>query len=154
MGNQLTFSKFRAEDFTEYKSWYKDALLNRELGPMDDKWLEHVLKERDGQQYSVFREGELIAVVGIMFPIEGYPDLYLTDFAIKPDSRDQGIGSAVLTELMRLHPLKPEQLWKTVVNVRNTQAKAFFEKNGWSVADKPDEHGMLALQCKDLNQKG
>jgi len=154
MGNQLTFSKFKAEDFTEYRSWYKDALLNRELGPMDDEWLEHVLKETDGCEYSIFRDNELIAVVGIKYPVEKYPDYYLTDFAIKPDSRDQGIGSAVLEELMRLHPLKPRQSWKAVVNVRNTKAAAFFKKNGWSVADKPDEHGMLALQCKNFSQKG
>ncbi|MCA9370834.1 MAG: GNAT family N-acetyltransferase [Candidatus Peregrinibacteria bacterium] len=154
MDNQLTFSKFKEEDFTEYKSWYKDNLLNKELGPMDDEWLEHALKERNGQQYSVFQEGKLIAVVGMMFPIEGYPDLYLTDFAIKPDSRYQGIGSEVLKELIRLHPLKSGQSWKAVVNVRNTKAAAFFKKHGWSVSDEPDEHGMLAIQYKKSSQKG
>ena len=150
--DRLTFSKFKAEDFPEYKLWYKDALLNRELGPMDNEWLEHVLKETDGCEYSVFRDDELIAVVGIKYPVEQYPDYYLTDFAMKPDLRYQGIGSEVLQELMKLHPLKPGQSWKAVVNQRNEKAAAFFKKHGWSVAEKPDKHGMLAMHYKTQPQ--
>ena len=148
MSNQFTFSKFKAEDFDEYKSWYKDALLNKELGPMDDKWLEHVLEEKDGCEYGVFRGKELIAVIGIKYPVEKYPDYYLTDFAIKPDLRYRGIGSEVLKELMRLRPLKSRQSWKAFINVRNAKAVAFSMKNGWSIADTPDKDGMLAIEYK------
>ncbi len=112
---------------------------------MDDEWLEHVMKEENGLQYSVFSGKDLVAVVGMIPPMEKYPDYYLTDFAIKPDLRDQGIGSTVLRELIQLHPLVS---WKAVVNVRNTKASSFFKKNGWSVAEKPDEHGMLAMEYK------
>lgn len=142
----FTFSAFKAEDFDEYKSWYADALLNKELGPMDDDWLKHVLHAKDGCEYSVFRGTELVAVIGIKYPVETYPDFYLTDFAIKPDLRYQGIGSQILSELMTLHPCKPGQVWKGFINARNTKAIVFFRKNGWNVADTPDKDGMLLMQ--------
>lgn len=154
MRHNLIFLKFKAEDFSEYKSWYKDAFLNRELGPINNKWLEHVLKETDGCEYSVFRGNELVAVVGIKYPTEKYPDYYLTDLAMKPDLRNQGIGSEVLNELMRLHPLKSRQSWKAVVNVRNIKAAGFFKKHGWTVSNKPDEHEMLAMQYIESDQDG
>ena len=115
----LHFAKFRREDFLEYKSWYEDADLNTHLGPMDEEWLEYVMKETDGCQYSVFGDKELIAVVGIKFPNAQHPAYYITDFAMKPSLRSQGIGSELLTELTKRHPLIPGQTWKAFVHIQN-----------------------------------
>jgi RimJ/RimL family protein N-acetyltransferase len=115
---------------------------------MDEEWLEHVLHETDGRQYSVFRGEELIAVIGIKFPTAQYPAYYITDFAMKPHLRSKGIGSEVLSELVRLHPLSMGQTWRAFVDIRNPRARAFFEKNEWiCTSEKPDEHGMLTLEC-------
>lgn len=145
--NSLRFSTFTTKDFSEYKAWYEDAELNKRLGPMDDQWLDHVLHETDGCEYSVFRGKELVAVVGIKFPDPTHPAYYITDFAIKPHLRNQSIGSSVLRALIKLHKRKPGQSWKAFVDVRNSGAKSFFEKNGWICASEtPDEHGMLTLE--------
>ncbi len=139
--------KFKKEDFPEYKSWYTDAELMKRLGPMDNEWLEYILNEIDGCQYSAFLEYELIGVVGVKFPTEQNLSYYITDFAIKPNRREEGIGSQVLCELLKEHSLKLGQTWKTFVDDSNTNAKAFFQKNGWKCASKePDEHGMLLLE--------
>ncbi|MBI2524268.1 GNAT family N-acetyltransferase [Candidatus Peregrinibacteria bacterium] len=147
MEMKLRFSKFTAEDFPEYKTWYEDPALNKSLGPMDDKWLDHVMHETRGQQYSVFLEKELVAVMGILLPDAEHPAYYITDFALKPSLRNQGIGSEVLEELRKLYTLKPGETWRTFIDERNPRARAFFERNGWvCVSDTPDEHGMLLLE--------
>ncbi|MBI5156355.1 GNAT family N-acetyltransferase [Candidatus Peregrinibacteria bacterium] len=146
---KIHLAKFKEADFPEYKSWYKDADLNLRLGPMDDEWLEHVTKATDGSQYSFFRDEELIAVVGIKFPNNQYPAYYITDFAMKPGLRGQGIGTEVLSELIKQHVLEPDQTWRAFIDVKNPKAKIFFEKNGWAcTTNEPDEHGMFMLELK------
>ena len=148
----LLFSKFTKKDFPEYKAWYEDAELNMRLGPMDDAWLEHVMNETDGCQYSVFHDKELVAVIGFKFPDSKHPAYFITDFAMKPNLRNKGIGSEILHELIKQHPLKPRQTWKAFVDIRNPRAKTFFEKNGWvCLSETPDKHGMLVLEFKDTN---
>lgn len=143
----LRLSKFAEEDFPEYRSWYDDAELNLRLGPMDDEWLECVLNETDGRQYSVFEDEELVAVIGVTFPAADHPACFITDLAVKPSRRRHGIGSRVLAELMTLHRLEPGQTWNAVVDVKNAGARRFLEKNGWRcVTPTPDAHGMLALE--------
>ena len=114
---------------------------------MDNKWLDHVMTATDECQYSVFCDKELVAVVGIIFPDAKHPSYYITDFALKPHLRNQGIGSEVLKELMNLHILKPGQSWKTFIDKRNPKAKSFFEKHSWICLTKtPDKHGMFTLK--------
>jgi len=146
---KLTFSKFEKKDFADYKSWYKDADLNKRLGPMDDDWLKHALDRSDGCEYSVFLEEELVAVVGILFPTSEYPAYYITDFAIRPGLRNKGIGSQVLKQLIALHNESHEKSWIAFIDTRNPKAKSFFEKNDWVCkSDKPDKDGMLKLEYK------
>lgn len=145
METPYNFRRFKAEDFAEYKLWFQDALLQRELGPMDDEWLDAVLNEKDGCEYSVVRNRELVAVIGVKFPQAEHPDFYLTDFAIKPSLRGKGFGSQILAELLQLHPIKPHQTWRGFVSCGNEQAKGFFRKNGWVIGSEPDDHGMVSI---------
>jgi ribosomal protein S18 acetylase RimI-like enzyme len=146
------FVPFRAEDFPEYLSWYKDEELDSHLGPMkeNDEWLHHVLQRTDGKEYSVFTGNKLVAVVGTLFPDAKHPSYYITNFAMKPNLRAQGIGTKILNELIALHPLKKGESWIAFVDVRNPKAKSFFEKSGWKSSDKPDEHGMFQLVFQPL----
>lgn len=147
--HELHFTKFRKSDFPDYKSWYEDAELHLHLGPMDDEWLQSVMNETDGAQYSFFRDQELVAVVGIKFPDEKHAAYFITDFAIKPTLRGQGVGSEVLDILVKSHALKPGQTWRAFIDVKNPRAKDFFEKNDWVCnSPEPDEHGMLMLEFK------
>ncbi len=150
---EFVFSTFKREDFPEYLSWYADAELNLHLGPMkeDDEWLHAVMNETDGCHYSIFDGKDLLAVVGVIFPDVEHSAYFITDFAIKPIHRGKGIGSIVLDELIRLHPLKVGQKWKAVIDVKNSKAKRFFEKNGWISSEMPDEHGMFMLKLTRVN---
>src|SRR5262249_55078432 len=112
----VQFRKFTRADFPEYKSWFMDPELNRQLGPMDDEWLEYVLNEQDGAQYTIFRDDEIVAVLGILLPDERRPDYYITDLAVKPSLRGQRIGSGTLQKLFELLPLKPGQKWRAFVS--------------------------------------
>ncbi|MDB4978383.1 MAG: N-acetyltransferase [Candidatus Peribacteria bacterium] len=153
---QLQFSKFRKEDFSEYQSWYADSELNLHLGPMekDDEWLHAVMQEADGCHYSVFQGNDLVAVIGVILPDSEHPAYFITDFAVKPTHRGKGIGSDALDELIKLHPLKPEQMWKTFVDVRNPKAKTFFEKNGWACCPiTPNQDGMIELTFRDIGSQ-
>ena len=143
MADQLIFSLFEEKDFPEYRSWYEDAELDKRLGPMNEDWLKHIRHEADGCQYSVFRDDELVAVVGIKYPTEQYTYYCITDLAIKPSLRGQGIGSEVLKGLMSHPDLQEQKMWRSYVDERNPKAKAFLQKNGWiCIGDSPDEHGM------------
>lgn len=143
----LTFSAFKKEDFPEYLSWYSDAELNLHLGPMkeNDEWLQAVLGEADGKHYSVFGERKLIAVIGVIFPTPDHPEYFITDFAVNPILRSQGLGTTILHQLMQIHSLKAGQSWKAVVDAKNPKAKAFFERSGWKSSEEHDEHGMFTL---------
>ena len=141
----LSFAKFKATDFPEYRSWYDDPELNKHLGPpVDQEWLDYVIAETDGCQYSVFDDGELVAVVGIKFPDAVHPAYTVTDIAVKPQLRERGIGSQVIADLIELHKLKPGQLWAAFVSVNNPRARSFLEKRGWVCkCETPNEYGML-----------
>jgi len=150
----LQFRKFVREDFPEYQSWYADADLNEQLGPMetDDEWLYYVLSEWNGIEYSVFRDGALVAVLGIVFPDDEHPSYYITDLAVKPGLRRQGIGTEALKTLFALHPLKAGQMWKTYVAAKNPRVRVLLERSGWICeTETPSESGMLPYSyCGDL----
>jgi len=142
----LKIAAFKREDFEEYQSWFADPELNKYLGPMEieDSWLEHVLSNNpDGYEYSVFINQKMVAEVGILLPNSDNPSFFITNLAVNPKLRNQGIGSAVLKELMQMHPLEKDQSWKAFVDAENLKAIAFLEKNGWErLSNDPDESNM------------
>ena len=151
---KFTFSKFSIQDFPAYQSWFSDKTLDAELGPMDHDWLEAVLQQENGCQYSIFSQDELIAVIGVIFPDAGHPSYYITDFAVRPDNRNQGIGSKILTELLEQKELQSVLSWKAFVKKDNDSAKRFFTKNGWYlISEIPDEHGMLEFEILRTKDK-
>ncbi|WP_353482821.1 N-acetyltransferase [Haliscomenobacter sp.] len=146
----LKITPFKREDFEEYQSWFADPELNKHLGPMEieDSWLEHVLNNNpEGCEYSVFIDQKMVAEVGILLPNSDNPSFYITNLAVHPKLRNQGIGSVVLSELMQMHPLKVGQSWKAFVDAENLKAIAFLEKNGWKRLSKiPDESNMYDFE--------
>ncbi len=40
---ELVFRRFQQTDYPEYAAWFVDAELDRQLGPMDQAWLDAVL---------------------------------------------------------------------------------------------------------------
>lgn len=138
----LVFEKFEAEHFPEYQSWYEDPELNRHLGPMDHVWLDDMLEEPHGREFSVFRGEELVAVVRVYYP-DPDPFYYISEFAVKPGLRKQGIGSLVLEHLMETLPLANRYSWRALVHDNNQAARTLFEKHGFvSTFASPEDDGM------------
>lgn len=151
MDRGLILTKFRKKDYEEYLSWFEDPELNARLGPMQagDGWLEQVLQQTDGCEYSVFRDGELVAEVGIYYPDESHPWYTISNVVVKPSLRGQGIGKEAIQALMSLPELQQDVGWRAFVDVDNATAKHFFESMGWVCLSSPtedDEMFMFAIR--------
>lgn len=86
----------------------------------------------------------MIAVVGILFPDADHSAFYITDFCVKPDMKNKGLGSMVLAEILKMHQSKQ---WRAFIDENNPQALQFFQKNGWKlISNEPDEHGMIEVE--------
>lgn len=109
--NFLRARRFTEEDFPIYRAWYADEWLNRQLGPMDEEWLTNVLSDAEGEQWSFFVEGTLIAVVGLT-PDQSTHTWIISDFAVNPMYRNQGWGQRVWEALIALPVMLQRNVWR------------------------------------------
>lgn len=123
---------FQASDFPAYESWFADPVLNAQLGPMDQDWLNHVLNDTTTAQYSVVRGDGLVAVVGVCLPNEAHPYYFITDFAVRPDLRGRGVGRSTQALLMAQPDLQLSTLWRAGVVPDNSGALTFLARLGWT----------------------
>lgn len=123
---------FQAEDYPPYESWFTDPVLNAQLGPMDRDWLEHVLNDTGSTQYSILRDDQLVAVVGVCLPDEAHPYYFVTDLAVRPELRGSGVGRSVMALVMSRPELQRSPLWRASVRPDNPGALAFLIKLGWT----------------------
>lgn len=131
--------RFTRDDFVQYRSWYADPALNEQLGPMDEDWLAAVLGDKEGMQYSYFENERLVAVLGIsLHPVE--LAWVLTDIAIDPALKRQGIGQRALRAVMAIEPREHGDSWMAYVMPDNLPACRFFAALGWPcTAPGPDD---------------
>ena len=144
--HQLSFSRFHPSDFEEYLSWFADPELDQHLGPMEanDPWLNYVMSNQEGTDFAVYKDGEMVAEIGLLFPNEENPAYYITNLAVKPELRRQGIGSLVLSAIIILYPLQRGVSWRCFVHKNNHKTRAFLEKNQWTGQNEfPDEEGFI-----------
>ncbi len=126
----LQVRRFRAEDFPTYRVWYADAVLDRQLGPLDDEWLAHVLADTEGEQWVGVAAGVLVAVLGLV-PDAEHDTWVITDIAVDPARRGQGWGRRIVQAVLALPALPPRHRWRAFVAEDNPQAQGFFEALGW-----------------------
>lgn len=123
-------------DWEWIQRWFTDETLDRELGPLDTDWLEHVLATADGVELVVEAPhpatGELtpIALVGVVWGSDdsGHG---ITDLAIDPQRRGYGLGRTAINAAMAWPEHPPTQAWVAFVDQDNTGARAFFSAIGW-----------------------
>lgn len=128
----MQIRRFRVDDFESYLSWFEDAELNAQLGPMDEEWLAYVMSSEEGAQFSFTVGDELLAVAGVQFPAPGYDCYYLSDLAIQPQRRRQGLGRQALALLLAHPGLQATAHWRCGVAMPgNPAALAFFSLAGW-----------------------
>lgn len=150
---ELEFSRFKRKYYREYVAWFSDQELNRQLGPMDEAWLEAVLSmpEAEGVIWAVFRAKEMIAVVETVTDPQQVLPAVITGIAVKPALRRQGIGSAVLEHIFRQHERQGILEHFAYISVNNMPSRRFFEKAGFiAVSLAPDEHGFIEFRRGNL----
>ncbi|CAH0998662.1 hypothetical protein LEM8419_00007 [Neolewinella maritima] len=135
----LRFTPFTPAHYPEYKSWFADERLNAALGPMDEEWLQYVCTDTQGREYAVYRQEELVGVIGIQLPVAGHPVPYITNLAVHPRYHRQGIGALLLRELHQIHPLAVQNGWIAFVLPTNQIARRFFHANGWRVIEVSED---------------
>ena len=142
----LEFHEFRREDFKTYQSWFADQFLNDSLGPaVDEEWLNFILGDRTGIQYVVTLNREMVAVVGLVKPKVDFAFWTITDIAVKPALRKQGIASRVVTALSIL--LKETNIVAFVMP-ENEPAIRLFSSLDWS-RDLDDSSKMWKFTMPD-----
>ena len=140
---------FAATHFTEYLSWYADAELNDQLGPMDDEWLDFVLTDQEGRQFSYLEDGRLSAVIGVA-PDPDKDVWVVTDLAVNPALRRHGIGRRALTAVTEYGEFLSRPRWLAYVMSGNPVAHRFFTAQGWQCVAGPEgEDGMYSFR-RDL----
>lgn len=127
----LDIRLFTSADFAAYKAWMADEELRNTIGDVDDEWLAHVLSDEDGADYVAYMGGELVAVLGIVLPTTTDNYYVVSNIAVHPARRGQGIGRAVLARVMALSG-KRGAAWVAYVSVGNKGGQAFFEQMGWA----------------------
>ncbi|GEB16877.1 hypothetical protein SAMN05421671_3251 [Pimelobacter simplex] len=71
-------------DWAWVQAWFTDATLDRELGPLDEEWLEHVLADQEGVELVVTDcGGAAVALVGVAWDPDGATH-GITDLAVDP----------------------------------------------------------------------
>lgn len=146
----LELMQFTNEHFAEYASWFADPDLNRQLGPMDDAWLELVLRggEMPGDEtWAVLREGELVAVIEALVVAEDLASYTIGAVATKPMLRRQGIATWSLQHLIDLHQSRGIVEHSARVSVDNTAGQRCAARAGFvPVSSVPDKHGYIVLR--------
>ncbi len=125
------FTTFSKEHYPIYQSWFSDAVLQKALGKLDKEWLNYVLTDKSGTEWAVFEKNQLIAVIGVTHPIQTHNYYVISNIAINPTLKRQGLGSKILQLLLQQMPLKKGQYWVSYVEPDNTIAQQFFIKNNW-----------------------
>lgn len=123
-------------DWDWIQRWFTDETLERELGPLDTNWLEHVLAYSDGVELVVEAPhpatGEFspIALVGVVWGNDGSGHA-ITDLAIDPQRRGYGLGRTAINAAMAWPEHPPTHAWVAFVDQDNAGAHAFFSAIGW-----------------------
>jgi len=100
----------------------------------DDFWsfenLESELKA-ENREYIVAKDGkEIVGFAGIIISLD---DAEITNIVTKKDRRREGIGNALLNELIRISKEKGKDNLSLEVNEENEYAIRLYEKNGFQV---------------------
>jgi len=141
----MTLLRFTKGDFQEYNAWFVDHELCRRLGPMDQEWLDHVLGSSSGDQYTAWSHGDMVGVVGVVLPSEVYKHYVISDIAVRPDLRGQGIGNAILDLIVQQYRQDGIQSWVAYLDYDNQAAQGLFNSCGWDTATQEASDDMITM---------
>ncbi|SCK55179.1 Acetyltransferases [Variovorax sp. HW608] len=119
------------EDWAWISEWFRDPVLDRELGPLDGEWLEYVLARTEGVEL-VLRgaDGRPAALLGCVWDSAGV-EHGITDIAVDPARRGQGLGRLAVEAALAWPEHPPAERWIAFVDPENRAAFGFFTALGW-----------------------
>lgn len=129
-----------ADDWTWLTDWATDPVLDRELGPIDRSWLEHVLADDAGVELVVVdREQRPFALVGCIWDPTGESHV-VSDIAVDPRRRRTGLGRRAIAAALGWAGHPHAAGWTAFVSPHNSGALRFFRTLGWQ--DQGHQDGM------------
>lgn len=134
------------EDWAWIQDWFRDPKINQELGPLDLEWLEFVMNEDDGIQLVALEDNQPVALIGCAWHPEAHELHGITDIAVSPAYKKQGLGRNALFETIKWPGHPPCGGWKAFVSPQNAEAEAFFSSVGWKNAGLDDEMHRFELR--------
>lgn len=135
----IELRKITREDWPWIQGWFKDEVLNSELGPLDEEWLNHVLHADDGAQLVGEENGEPVALIGCVWSPEIDGLHGITDIAVSPHSRRSGLGRRAIQEFVRWTGHPAAEGWMAFVDKDNKPAHAFFSALAWTYCGLDDD---------------
>jgi ribosomal protein S18 acetylase RimI-like enzyme len=112
------------------------------------EWLSAILArtEEEGITWAVYLGAEMVGVVETVFDPEKVLLVGITALAVKPVLRRQGIGSAILRELLVSHNRLGIREHCVFIHMSNEAAHQLFERQGFVQVSELDKHGYIEYQ--------
>jgi GNAT superfamily N-acetyltransferase len=141
----LHFRRFQWEYYQEYASWFSDPELDRYLGPMGEDWLSAVFSQKaeHGVTWAVFTGTEMVGVIETVFDAPNSLPAGITALAVKPTRCKQGIGGAMLREILLRHCGNGILDHCAYIKTSNEAARQLFEGQGFEPVSEPDKNGYI-----------
>ena len=127
----LSLRHFERNDWSWLKIWFQDAAINRELGPLDDEWLEHVLADRRGVQLVAEQDEQPVAIIGVTWGDEKDQRHGIRDLAVHPEKRRGGIGSKSVVAVLSWNGHPPTNKWIAFADLENLPPQRMLIAFGW-----------------------
>lgn len=129
-----------AVDWSWLAAWATDPVVDRELGPIDRSWLEHVLADDSGIELIIVdREQRPFALVGCVWDPSGESHV-VSDIAVDPRRRSTGLGRRAIAAALGWAGHPETAGWTAFVSLDNSTALHFFRALGWQ--DQGQQDGM------------
>ncbi|MDR6868287.1 GNAT superfamily N-acetyltransferase [Microbacterium resistens] len=118
-------------DWPWIQEWFADPALDRELGPLDQEWLDHVLDHPEGVELVVKDAHGPVGLVGVVWGTGPLPHV-ITDLAVSPALRGRGLGRLIVQAVRRWDGHPDHREWQAFVDTGNDAAQLFFTRIGWT----------------------
>lgn len=133
------------DDWAWIADWFHDEVLERELGPLDEDWLEYVLADESGVQLVVTMGEHPAALVGCTWD-QSEREHGITDLAVDPTRRGTGLGRLAIEVVLAWPGHPPAERWIAFVDQDNPPAHRFFTAIAWSYEGVDDGMHRFSLE--------
>ena len=135
----ISYRQFDGDDYSWYFDWYRDAELNRQLGPMDREWLSSRIYDNNTPAFVALSDLETVGVIGVSIDDGSNGFNVISELAINPLMKRNGLGLKILNDIfVGKFPVISKE-WRSYVSVLNLSAIALFDKANWKIISSNNE---------------